>query len=214
MKTHHTKNKPKSKKHTKQNLNAGTDIDDLADQLVELSQKLLHTGALPRVIKGHEDDIRQEAILMALSWYLRDTRNPPGKTTHPWNAPKALAGAMRIAKRDHFKWVKTEMDKVEGAALQNNTAMLHPSMVSFSEWPLDTIQWLTFTAIRIALKSGKISHANAAVAQEVLVDGAHVIDVAKRLGTHRSNIYQHLTRVRRYLPEIIDSIEVPLEKVQ
>ncbi len=65
-------------------------------------------------------------------------------------------------------------------------------------------------AIRIALRRGQITHANAAIALGVIIGGVSVSEVAARLGTNRSNIYQHLSRVRRKTAEILDRMEVPL----
>jgi DNA-binding CsgD family transcriptional regulator len=212
MKKYHPKNRPESKKHSKQNLNAGKDIDDMADQLVELSQKLLPNGALQGVIQGLEKDIRQDAVMMALGWYLRDVVRD-GSMEHccPWHAPRAIAGALRIAKRDTIKAVKGHLEALEGMPIEDRRSPVHPAHALTRDWPTDVLRGLTHTAIRIALRTGQITAANAAVAQEILVDGTTVMEVAVRLGVHRSTIYQHLSRVRRKIPAIIETIEVPLE---
>ena len=65
-------------------------------------------------------------------------------------------------------------------------------------------------AIVTALRRNQISFVNALIAMEVFVVGTRVIDIAKHLGMHRSNVYQHLHRTRRITAEIIDQIEVSL----
>jgi predicted DNA-binding protein YlxM (UPF0122 family) len=69
-------------------------------------------------------------------------------------------------------------------------------------------------AIRIALRTGRISHLNATVALAVLVDETQINEIAKRRNVHRSSIHQHLTRVRHHIPDIIKDLEVSLHEVQ
>lgn len=212
MQRKHPNKKLNSKNQSKSNHkhDASPDLEAIADDLINLSKKMLPQGVLNGVIRGQEEDIRQEAIMMALGWYLREAKGH----ARSWHAPRALAGALRIAKRDRIKSGKKELETQQGVALEHHATSLHPSMISCREWPFDAMQLIMFAAIQTALRNGKITHVNAAIAKEVLVDGVQVLSLAKRLGVHRSNIYQHLTRVRRHLPEIIDRIEVPLNLIQ
>jgi predicted DNA-binding protein YlxM (UPF0122 family) len=66
-------------------------------------------------------------------------------------------------------------------------------------------------AIKQAIKRNRISPANAAIASGIIFDGISVKDMALRLGVHRSAIYQHMNRVRREIPDIIDTLEVPMD---
>ncbi len=90
---------------------------------------------------------------------------------------------------------------------------MHPSMFRAADWPADLKHELCAKAIRIALREGSISPCNAAVCEAVYLHGMRVIDLATQRGVKRSSIYQHLTKSRPYIREIIQSLEVPLDQI-
>lgn len=189
-------------------------LDQIAEELEGLARRRLPDRVLQGVLTGHEEDIRQDALLIALGWYLRKGISGPDKTDHAWHAPRAIAGALRIIKRDYVKAQKGESEARHAMLPHLTTITCHPAMIRGCDWPTSTMRRLTNEAILIAHRTGKISSLNAAIAIEVLVDGIKVTEIARRFNVHRSNIYQHLTRVRRHLPDIIDCLEVSLREVK
>lgn len=184
-------------------------LHDVATELDTLARRFLPDRVLRRALAGHEEDMRQDAILLALSWYLRHKLDPD--STQPWHAPRAIAAALQIQRRDLAKAIKRESNAMQALLDETDQIHIHRSFIRSSDLPVSTMQVMLHEAIKTALKKQHISFANAAVALEVMAGGTRVQDIAKRFRKHRSAIYQHLNRVRSVLPEILDTLEIPLD---
>lgn len=214
MNTHKNK-QPKthpSKNHTKSISDQATepDIDRVARELDTLARQRLPDRVFRGDLTGYEDEIRQDAILLALNWYLRQLRDPRHRENFPWNPARVIAATLQIQKREYLKALRKDADR--HLTIPDVVAVVrdHPVMQRPSDWSASTLQIMMRGAIRIALRAGSISAANAAITLELFDGGITVREMAKRLGVHRSAIYQHLGRVRKQIPDIIDGMEVPL----
>ena len=75
----------------------GVDLNQLGIELDTLARRSLRDGVLRGILKGHEEEVRQEAILLALEWFFRPTNElkPPemkfkdqhGMHHEPWQKP-------------------------------------------------------------------------------------------------------------------------------
>jgi len=184
-------------------------LNRMAEELNTLARGRLPNNIFQGVLSGYEDEIRQDAMLLALSWYLRHQADPAYRQNYPWHAPRAIAAALRIRKRDWLKALKRNPDACTAAPVEGATTSHHPVMMRPCDWSASTMQTMVKDAIRIAHKTGRISIVNAAVALEVLIEEISAEEIAKRMGFSRSAVYQHLGRVRRVIPNIIDGIELP-----
>ena len=218
MKAQHTKT---SKPHTSYQHRASAkdadceeELNLVAGELVELARKRLPDRVLGGVLTGLEADIRQDGILLALSWYIRQRGESPFPPKHPWLAPRAIAAALRIQKKSYSELRKKELKVMQAIARDKANIQDHPALLRVCDWPTPTMRSMIHNAIGIALRNSRISHANASIALEVYVSQTPVKQLAKRLKVSRSNIYQHLSRVRREIPDIIDGIEVPLHELR
>jgi predicted DNA-binding protein YlxM (UPF0122 family) len=160
-----------------------------------------------------EEDIRQDAVLLSLSRYLKQSGESSDIPKYPWHAPREIAAALKIQKRDYLKSIKRKNEMLQSVSYEQNSTEDHPSRIDACEWSSSTMRMVLRKAILTALKTGRISLANAAVGLGLLIDGITVKEMAKRRGVSRSAIYQHLSRVRREVPDIIDGIEVPLHEL-
>lgn len=204
---------------TKKNLTANRHtecpdhLDRVAEELVQLANIRLPDNVLRGVLTSMEDDIRQDAVLLSLSWYLRQDGESPNDSTYPWHAPRAIAAALRIVKRDCLKSIKRNLATLQKVSDVQDTVQNHPTRLHPSNWSSSMMQIVLRKAILIALQNGRISLANAAVGLGLLINGITANEMAKRRHVSRSAIYQHLSRVRREVPDIIAGIEVPLSKL-
>ncbi len=160
-----------------------------------------------------EEDIRQDAVLLSLSRYLKQDVESPGIPKYPWHAPREIAAALKIQKRDYLKSIKRKREVMQRATYEQDSMEDHPTRVRPCNWSSSTMRMVLREAILTALKNGRISLANAAVGLGLLIEGITVREMAKRRHVSRSAIYQHLSRVRREVPDIIDGIEVPLHEL-
>jgi hypothetical protein len=218
MKTQHNKRR-KTRSSSKSNKSAHENdcfenVNQAAEELDILARRRLPDRVLQGGLTGCEDDVRQEAILLALSWFLRNEAAPDVDPGLPWHAPRAIAGALRIIKRNYLKNLKSNAETLQQIRLHENRMILHPVMIPTRDWPTCTMKRMIKKAIRIARNSYKISASNAAIAQEVLVQGIPVTALAEQLGVSRSAVNQQLSRAKRHLPTILQHLEVALANTQ
>ena len=64
----------------------------IAGELDTLARQRLPDRVLQGNLAGYEDEIRQDAILLALSWYLRNRADTQHRVKYPWHSARALAG--------------------------------------------------------------------------------------------------------------------------
>jgi hypothetical protein len=214
MKKHNTKtskSKP-SKKHGKPISDPliDPDIEHIAKDLDTLARQRLPDGVFQGDLTGREAEIRQDSILLALSWYLRCLQDEAYRVKYPWIPARALAKALRIQKRDRLKELDKNRKGSVGMPSSDAPTSLHPAMIRSSDWSASTMARVMEEAIVTALRRNQISFVNALIAMEVFVAGTRANEIAKHLGMHRSNVYQHLLRTKRATTEIIDRIEVSL----
>jgi len=186
------------------------ELDQIAKQLDKLARRNLKDGCLEGLLRGYEADIRQESILLALDWYVRshpkDAQGCPGG--EEWNAPRTLAGSMKITKLrfiERLNHLQTGHRPVTEAELG---VIKHPTDEIEHEWPEHRAREVVREGIVRALSSGQISHCNAIVARMVLCKGEPASAIAKRLGIHRSAVYQHLRKVTDAIAPLVKDIEV------
>lgn len=176
------------------------DLERVAKELVDLARTELPDRVLKGVLIGCEADIRQEAILLALRWYIRQRAADPTHVKCCYNAVKEIRGALRFCKLHAIK--RQAKEQMARRAHANQSRHNEPESI-LEQWSPAEIREALALSIQQALKTGAITHANASVAIQVYLDGVTVQELAKQLGRSKSSIHQHLTRVRKAIPEII-----------
>lgn len=215
MKKHNKRQQSKSNP-TKSNVNAlsdtliDPDIELIAKDLDTLARQRLPDGVFKGELTGFEAEIRQDSILLALSWYLRSISDEGYRAKYPWIPARALAQAMKIQKRDRLKELGKSRKTTNGFLTVDEPTSLHPAMLRTCDWSVSTVEQVVTVAIVTALRSGQISLINALIAFDVFVSGVGANEIAKKLRMTRGNVYQHLQRTKKITAQIIDQVEVPL----
>jgi DNA-directed RNA polymerase specialized sigma24 family protein len=191
----------------------GVDLDQLGIELDTLARRSLRDGVLLGILKGHEEEVRQDAIILALEWFFRPTNEPESSANKisgsAWHAPRAMAKALKIAKLRYLDSLSKSAKLTEPFNEGNVGTTRHPSDLLPSEWPESVTREFIRKGIQVALKLGRISPANACVARLILLHRLPVAQVAKRLGVHRSAIDQQRHRILKKLPAVFENIEAP-----
>ena len=191
----------------------GADLDQFGLELDTLARISLRDGVLRGILQGHEEEVRQEAIILVLKWFFRHTTEPQTFkseiTQSVWHTPRALANALKIAKLRYLEYLSKDANLMEPLDEGNGGWVLHPSDLLPHEWPESVTLEFIQKGIQMAVKLGCISPANACIGSLILVEQMPVAEVAKRLGVHRSAVYQQLRRVLKALPAVIDNIDPP-----
>jgi DNA-directed RNA polymerase specialized sigma24 family protein len=180
------------------------DLEAVAEELVKLSKARLSDHVMNGALKGCEDDIRQEAVLIALKWYIRHRAGEPAHERTCWNAAMNICAALRYCKLNTIERHEREQQarRLLGALQSEST----DHGTGTGEWSPTEIRELLERSIQQALKDGLITHLNASIAIQVYVDGVTVKELAESLSRTTGAIHQHLTRVRQAIPEIIHSM--------
>lgn len=185
-------------------------LETMARELSLVANRKLRNGCLDGCIRGYEDEIRQDAILLALRWQVRGLSN--GGASAPkgadWNPCRDIARALHFTKLRYLTRLKPK-DGSPNVMLEATITTKHPACIDDNELPAAHRVEMVREGIAEAVRKGHISPENACVTELVLCDGTPVAEAAGRLGCHRSAIYQHLTRTRPVLRKIIGHIEIP-----
>lgn len=209
MKIHHPKKTKSAASKTNTNQVKAHCLDDdlekVAEELVDLARSRLPNGVMLGILYGSEEDIRQEAVLLALKWYIRGRTEETGSQEWDWNAPRAICSALRYSKLNAIGRHSQEQQARASWAKEYHQDHINDGLHR-DEWSPAEIRQVIEKSIQQALKSGLISHANASIAIQIYIDGVTVVDLAERLNRTAGAIYQQLARVRQVIPEIIESI--------
>lgn len=192
------------------------DLDRLAREIDTVARGCLRDGVLGGILSGHEEDIRQDAILLILRWVLRGeqkSHESDGKGSvgakGPWNLSAVVASALRIGKLRMARRLAKEVQGRETLSETIPASCPHHSDLSPWDWSDPVRRDMALLALRIAVKSGQLSYSNECVAILILKGGMSVDEVADLLNVSRGAIYQQLRRVKRILPSIIEGMEPP-----
>jgi hypothetical protein len=177
------------------------DLEKVAHDLLKLAKSRLPSGAMRGILAGFEDDVRQEAVLLALSWYRRKLEM---KSMLDWNAAQAICAALRYCKLDLIGKIKREQQAKRDFMIHQEP--FGEDAMHVEKWSPAEVQSALGKAIRQALKQGSISHVNASIAMSVYIEQIPVIALADQLQMTRGAIYQHLKRVRLAIPDLIKAM--------
>lgn len=199
---------PKSPKHEATNWH---ELNQLAEHLNDLARTQLRNGVLGGVLRGWEDEIRQDAVLMVLEWHLRgqSSRACGSEPETTRVSSRLLPSALRLTKLRFLRKLSGNQATAQLIEVSDGGYCLHHFRKPIDEWPEESVREMIRQAIYTAARTGRISQQNACVALLVYHDGVPVTEVARRLGRNRSAINQQLARVRRELAPILETIELP-----
>src|SRR5690606_665265 len=143
------------------------ELNRLADHLTSLAATRLRDGVLDGVLRGRETEIRQDAVLQVLGYYLRDElARMGGQPTagSVWVPERSLAYALRINKLRLVRKLAREAHRTIPVDERNGGCCQHPQEMSSAQWPEESLKEMIREAIMIAARTGRISPQNACVA--------------------------------------------------
>lgn len=209
MKTHHPKKSKftpsKFKRHASTSHCPDHDLELVAEELLKIALERLPNGIMTGILHGHEDDIRQEAVLLALRWHMKQRRGSPHLEMTDWNPAQAICAGLKYCK---LNWIKKNKAEKQARAAWSEEIHMHGMDCGphTEAWSPGEIRTVLEQSILQALKSGRISQANAFIAIQVYVEGVSVKELAKTLNRTKGAIHQQLVRVRQEIPEIVRSM--------
>lgn len=203
------------KNRTRNNPSRLKDVEKIANELDVIARRHLPDGVIGQgVLKGHEAEIRQEALIMAISGFLegntrfQEASNKRDRDSAVLEMERCMAIALRISKTrlaSRLSHSKARMSKLSEA---NGGSTQHPSCIHPTDWPSDVKVQLIMRTVGKAVNDGKLSLANATIVSLVCERSMTVDDVASTVRITRSAVYQQIHRVCRVIPELMECVEV------
>lgn len=185
------------------------DLEKMALELATLAEQKLRNGVLKNALAGQEDDIRQDAVILALGWYSNHLEKPDSiGSEDPWNIHKNIAIAFKFIKRRYLRKYSKSPKTISIENLEEHSLELAWEY-SPNVWHSDQMKDVLAKGLKMAVASGALSRANGIVARLVLLHGASVNNAASHLGITRGAVYQHINKIKRVIGPMIDRIEMP-----
>lgn len=180
----------------------------------------LPNGRLPGILKGKEEDLRQEAGLMLLKKYLAGNKKLV-EATLSGDMPEIVRQIERsvCASINISIWQLKKSLLKDGMVLEFSEAIdAHPRAVSAHpawrntlwELPLALQRELVFSCLRSAVREKHLLETNANIALTMMDKGLTQSEMAGSLGISRQAIHQRLAPVRKYLRKHIKDVEFPM----
>lgn len=181
----------------------------MAIELATIAEGKLKDGRLRDILPGQEDDIRQDAIIMALGWYANHLeKSAQNKLEDPWNSSHKMAIALHFIKLRYLRQCSNSPKTVSMEHLDENIPDPNWEFRPYV-WRSDQMRVAMENGLNMAVQSGLLSHANRIVGRLVILHEVSVSDAAEHLKITRSAIYQHLNRIKKVIRPLIDKIEIP-----
>lgn len=186
MKQNNTRNPAATPHITEQDLElVATDLDHHA-------KSKLRDGCLNGILTGYEPDIRQQAILMAMRWWVdHQTRG----ASEDWNARCSISHALNFVKLQYAEKIENRRESTYHDEWDTRV-IEHPYRLHEHNYPEYSLLCMFEAILNKCVRNGTISTSNALVARMVYIEGRTLVEVAKILGVHRSAVSQQLRRVR------------------
>lgn len=211
MSTKKTNKKTKSKKLTQSQFE---ELETITKKMDEMIRRRLPDGVIgASVLKGMESEIRQEALIMSVGGFLQE--NEGYKAARKRKDPVAIEHAMERCAALTLQFCKIRIASRITKLRSRETCMAdwkvgscqHPSQLEPSEWPSEVKTRMIMDAVGKAVRSGKLSKANAAITSMICIHGMKVHEVALAWNVSDSAAYQQIQRIRQVIPEIIEQID-------
>ena len=193
--------------------------DQLAVQLDMIFKERLPDNHYDGILIGREEEVRQEAYLLAASKYLAGNpeliaataaRNHLGIDSQ---IRRSVGGSIKSAAQTLKKRIKRHWqlhsygENIDG---HPQAVCTHPAChTSLWDLPYSAQRQMVFAALRAAIRKKLLHARNARILIDMINEGLTQSEIARRLGISRAAIHQRLEPVRKYVKDHIETQEFP-----
>ena len=191
---------------------------ELALHLDALLRKRLPAGHYKGVIKGQEDEVRQEAYLLLVQRYLAGNaalfaataRGDEGEIAN--QIDKSLRGSLKSVARTLKKGARRRLKTHDyDADVDALCGADHPAnRRNFWALPFEAQRALVFSVLRRAAEQNRLPRRSVEIASDMLGREMSQSWLAKSRGISRQAVHQHVARVRDLLKREIRRTEFPM----
>jgi len=172
------------------------------------------------LLKGKEDEIRQESILLLLSRYLAGNADLIAATKKANLAEiksqlqRSIFAAVQATSRSLLRSIERERKRYEYSDSIDEhprATCLHPAeRTTLWQLPYETQLELVFGALRMAIEEKLLPEKNLQLVMTMLKAGLSQTQIALSLGISRQAVHQRIEHVRNHLRKQIEKEEFPL----
>ena len=195
--------------------------DHLAVNLDKLFQSRIPIGHYDGILMGCEEDVRQEACLLAISNYLAGNRELMAATVGRCleeidrQIRKSVNGSIKTAFRALLKSLARHHAHHEYEADPDtipHATCDHPARRKILwELPFELQRTIVVAALRSAVAENLLSAHSADVVIEMVNEGLTQSAMAKKLGVTRQTINERIAPVRKLIANLVEAQEFPLQ---
>lgn len=180
----------------------GPVLELVAANLNHHAKSKLPDGCLNGILTGYEPDIRQQAILMAMRWWV----DHQSKGSDTWHARRSISNALGFVKLQFIEKIELRRESTYHDEWDARITE-HPYRLHEHDYPAQSLLQMFETILNRCARNGTISTSNALVARMVYIEGKTLVEVAKTLGVHRSAVSQQLRRVRLAVRDAAQTVD-------
>ncbi len=214
MSTQKTRQQNQQKGPIKDRTNQLDDLDQIAVTMDAILRQRLPDGTIQRgILAGREPDIRQTALIQSIGGFLHSNESYiKARKTHNIARVKGAmircgAISLKYAKARLARELSRESKRFTVITEANGGFYLHPSTQKPNEWPSAEKASMIMTSVRVAVREGILSPANAGLVHMACENGMSVNQIARLVGISPSAVSQQFRRIRRVLPDVIERVE-------
>lgn len=168
------------------------ELDAVTVELDELAKSKLRDGCLDGILNGYEPEIRQQAILIALGWWIEHQQGKPGD----WIPKKSISYALRYSKLRQIELIERRNEH-SYTELRDTRMCDHPQRLHPHEYPEHSLLRMLDELITKCLLDGSISNSNAVIARMRHMNGMTINEISRAMRISPSAVNQQLRRVSR-----------------
>jgi len=195
--------------------------DHLAVRMDEVIRSRLPNGHYDGILSGCEEDVRQEACLLAMGNYLAGNPELMAATAGRCleeidrQIRKSVNGSIKTAFRSALKSLARHHALHEygtGSDTLLQATCDHPAQRKILwELPFELQRTIVFAALRNAVADNLLSAHSADVVVEMVDKGLSQSAMAKTLGVTRQTMNERIAPVRKLIANLVEAQEFPLQ---
>jgi predicted RNA polymerase sigma factor len=170
------------------------ELDAVTAELDELAKSKLRDGCLEGILHGYEPEIRQQAILITVGWWIEHQLGKPGD----WIPKQSISYALRYSKLRQIELLERRNEHPYNE-LKDTRLCEHPQRLQPHDYPEHTLLRMLDELITKCLLDGSISKSNSAIARMSYMNGMTISEISRAMRISTSAVNQQLCRVRRII---------------
>lgn len=192
------------------------ELDDLANQIDEISRRRLPDGVMGGILANREAEVRQDAALMLLQGFLggnldfMEADEGKDRDATAYHLERVTSIALFHCKNRLKRKLAKEQNRQVEIGERTTGSCLHPADLDFWNLPYPIRIEMRKASLRLGVSTGEISVSSANIINLVINEKMSAQKIADRFGITRGAVYQRFDPVRKVLVNLIAKIEVPM----